>query len=178
MKLKKSTEIINEDTIKRKINALRDEKLKIALRLQLKSGLRVSEIANLTKDDVIFEENKIMLHVKNGKGSKSRTVHVIEDEYLFKKLKDYIGNCIHEKLFWSQNYLRHKAKVYDIETHDLRRINSQERFNQLIEAGKKKIQAKHEVKEELGHENLKFTNIYLNRKKILGKPRGNQKNEY
>ena len=52
---------ISESSALRKVNALRNEKLKYALRLQIKSGLRVSEVSDLAKDDLEFADATVAL---------------------------------------------------------------------------------------------------------------------
>jgi len=150
-------------TITRKINALRNEKLKYALRLQLRSGLRVKEISQLKKDQLLFgEENEMKVVVKQGKGRKDRIVEVLEDQYLRERLSDYVVNHESEEpLFYSRSYIKKKAAEIDIKTHDLRRINAQERLKKALDEGKSLAEAKDIVKEQLGHENIKTTDIYL-----------------
>lgn len=187
MEKKYQVKFIDDDSIRRKINALRNLKLKLALRLQLQSGLRVKELAELRKEDLTFnEDGTIELYVRKGKGDKEnkekpRNVKVREDKYLFEKLKELTqkdpgGN----RLFFTEYYIRHKAAEYGIETHDLRRINAQERVNDFIKQGLKRKEAKEIVKNELGHTNIKMTNIYLNRRKatsLLPKGRKVKKGE-
>lgn len=150
-------------TISRKINALRNEKLKYALRLQLRSGLRVKEIAQLKKGELLFgEDNQLKLVVKQGKGRKDRVVEVLEDQYLSDRLSDYVEeHNTEEPLFYSRSYIKKKAAEIDIKTHDLRRINAQERLKKALDEGKSLGEAKEIVKEQLGHEKIKTTDIYL-----------------
>ena len=153
----------SSDTISRKINALRNQKLKYALRLQLKSGLRVKEIAGLKKEELLFgENNDLKVIVNMGKGRKSRVVDVMEDQYLSERLSDYVDkHNAEEPLFYSRNYIKKKAAEVDIKTHDLRRINAKERMNKALSEGKSRDEAKLIVKEQLGHEKIKTTDIYL-----------------
>jgi integrase len=44
------------------------------------TGLRVSEVASLTGEDVIKENGKLFLRVRSGKGSKERIVPVLSKE--------------------------------------------------------------------------------------------------
>ncbi|KAB3535646.1 phage integrase family protein [Alkaliphilus pronyensis] len=152
----------SSDTVERKINGLRNEKLKYALRLQLKSGLRIKEIADVKKEDISFDGDKTIIHVQQGKGNKKRIVETIEDKYLVDKLKGWASKHEDgEKLFYSRNYLRKKATELGIPTHDLRRINAQKRFQKELDTGKDRAEAKATVKKQLGHEKIKTTNIYL-----------------
>lgn len=174
---------LNDDSIKRKINAIRNEKLKLGLRLQLKSGLRVKEIAELQKEDITFnDDGSIHLHVRYGKKErkkdekeskiKPRDVNVRSDEWLYDRLKKFVENADDGNLFYSRDYIKHKAMEYGIQTHDLRRINAQERLNDLKKEGLERMKAKEQVGEELGHSDIKFTNIYLNRRRITSTKKG------
>ncbi len=156
--------VLPEQTYEKKYNRLNNKKLKLAFRLQAKSGLRVSEIADLTSEDVTFhQDGKIDLQVRNGKGRKAREVHVMDDGYLYAELQQHIADSNkEEKLFYSSAYLRKKAREYGMQTHDLRRINARKRYRAEIEEGKGKRQAKRAVGHELGHENVKTTNVYIN----------------
>jgi len=153
-----------ETTYLKKINRLKNERIKLALRLQYKSGLRIGEIAALDKDDIRFNpENKsIALTVRSGKGRKSRTVDVIHDEYLFHRLQAHFETLQDgEKIFYSESYLKKKAGELGIPTHDLRRINSRERFREQRGTGAGRRAARKEVQHQLGHEKPKITNAYL-----------------
>lgn len=106
----------------RKINALRNDKYKLAYRLMLVSGLRVFEISNLTKDNIKFTDDKIIISVVDGKGGKDATVKCLEDKYLSEKLKKFLDSKkSNEKVFYSKRILQEKAKELKFECHDLRR---------------------------------------------------------
>ena len=159
--LKSKVPNLPEDKILRKINGLKNEKLKYALRLQLKSGLRVSEIADLDKNDFEFENGKIKVYVRHGKGNKARKVNVIEDDYLYCRLQRYIDECTEDKLFYTKDSLRKRAAKYGIETHDLRRHNARERMKIEMNRGNTRKKAKKIVQRELGHETTRTTDIYV-----------------
>lgn len=153
------------EKLTRKINRINNTKLKYAFRLQIKSGLRVSEISDLTKQDIKFKDKAIWIRVKQGKGRKPRIVRVLDDSYLFERLQEYIKEkADRENLFYSSAYLRKKAAEYDIPTHDFRRANARQRFNTEIQKGKSKSLAKQNVQKELGHEKPSTTDLYLGNK--------------
>jgi len=54
--------------------------IQLAFETMLWTGLRVSEVANLTGEDVIEEEGKVFLKVRSGKGQKERLVPVVNRE--------------------------------------------------------------------------------------------------
>lgn len=156
----------SEDTYFRKINRLNNEKLKLAFRLQYRSGLRIGEITALDKEkDIIFDDvGGITLLVRHGKGRKSRKVDVVDDPYLYNRLKAHIeGLGEGESLFYTESYLKKKAYEHGIKTHDLRRINSRQRFRNEVEEGSTKRAARRAVGRQLGHENPATTSIYLGR---------------
>lgn len=157
---------LEEGTYLKKINRLGNERLKLAYRLEHKSGLRISEIAALDKKrDILFGDDKsITVIVRNGKGGKSRTVNVMEDEYLYDRLKAHIERLGEgEAPFYSESYLKKKAGEYGIQTHDLRRVNARQRFRGEIVEGSTMRGAKRAVGRELGHESVKVTSMYLGR---------------
>lgn len=154
----------SELTYSHKINGIRDKKLKLAFRLQKKSGLRVDEVASLRPEDIVFSDSdkSIILGVRNGKGRKSRVVNVPPDEYLFNMLKDRVAELgLGESLFYTAAYLKRKAYEHGMETHDLRRINSRERFREELIEGATRREARSAVARELGHEDPKITSSYL-----------------
>ncbi|MGV8149580.1 MAG: site-specific integrase [Alkaliphilus sp.] len=154
---------ISQDTLFRKINGLKNNKLKFAYRLQLASGLRVNEIACLKKKDIIFQDGKIQVDVLSGKGNKQRTVSGIEDKYLYSRLSEYVKNLAEdEKLFYSRSYLMEKANKIGFKTHDLRRIYAKKRFDSGRKKGYSEKKAKKVVKNQLGHTFFHTTDIYLN----------------
>jgi site-specific recombinase XerD len=54
--------------------------IELAFETMLWTGLRVSEVASLTGEDVIEEEGRIFLRVRSGKGQKERLVPVMDKE--------------------------------------------------------------------------------------------------
>ncbi|MDD4564946.1 MAG: integrase [Eubacteriales bacterium] len=154
----------SEETYFRKLNRLNNERLKLAFRLEYRSGLRISEIAALDKDnDILFDPaGKITLIVRKGKGGKRRKVDVINDPYLYLNLKAHIdGLGEGEAPFYSESYLKKKANEHGIRTHDLRRINSRDRFRNELREGSGKRAARRAVGRQLGHETPVVTSLYL-----------------
>lgn len=151
---------LTRDTTLRKINALKNKKLKLGLRTQLESGLRISEIADLKKEDIEFlEDDKFKIKVRNGKGGKSREVEV-ESKYLFEKLQAQCKES-EDKLFYSESYMRGEARKRGLETHDSRRHYAKETHKKALEEGKSKKEAIRKVKMDLGHKAVKTSRIYL-----------------
>lgn len=68
---------IDFDKTQRKVNSIRNKKLKLAFRLASISGLRVSELADLEARDLKFnDDGKIIVSVRNGKGGKMAKLNV------------------------------------------------------------------------------------------------------
>lgn len=156
---------LTADEIERKINALRNSKLKLAFRMGLRTGLRVSELSKLEKSDISFNNNTITVDVRDGKGGKQRTVCSLEDKYLVEKLTKYIGSTSGDRLFYSESHMKNKAGKLGFQMHDLRRCYSREYLNNLIESGMTRAEAKEAVKQSLGHEKTRTTDIYLRKAK-------------
>jgi integrase len=137
-------------TVNRKINVTRNKKMKLAFRLQEISGLRISELANLRKQDIKFcENNRLSIFVRNGKGGKQRRFKTLDDKYLYKELKIFIENSKTDKLFYSDRYMQQKAKTLDFHTHDLRKTFSQIVRDRIPE---NEDRTKEIVQDLLGHE--------------------------
>ncbi len=152
---------LEEKSYLHKINALRNKKLKLAFRLQYRSGLRISEVAALTPDDITFgDDGNMTLFVRSGKGRKSRTVDVMDDDYLYQNLKE-LSEESEGTLFYSASYMQKKAAEHNLLTHDLRRINSKERFRKELENGSSRRAARREVQQQFGHGKPRITSAYL-----------------
>lgn len=161
---------LSEQTYLKKINALRNEPLKLALRLQVKSGLRISEVAALRPEDINLDTEGIELYVRRGKGRKSRRVNMIKDKYLEEHLKAFLqAKSEGHPMFYSANYLKKKSNELGIPTHDLRRINSRMRYREQRGNGACRREARRVVQRELGHENAMTTNAYLGKEWSEGK---------
>jgi site-specific recombinase XerD len=61
--------------------------IELAFKVMLWTGLRVSEAASLTGEDVILEDRKVFLRVKSGKGQKERLVPITNREVALELLR-------------------------------------------------------------------------------------------
>lgn len=154
---------LNKDSYLRKINGVHDLKARVTLRLEIQSGLRVSELAKVNAEDITFKDGDIFINVKEGKGRKQRIVKVRRDPYLYEKLQEYIKDK-EGKIFNCRREITKKAAKRNIETHDLRRINARMRLQDEMSKGKNFKQAREVVQEQLGHSFPATTDIYLGRK--------------
>lgn len=151
------------ETIKRKINGIRNKKLKLGYRLALATGLRVSEVAKLRKEDIkrVKGSDSLIVYVREGKGRKDRKVIGLEDSYLLKGIRELLQEQGEGNLFYSRGYMMGEAYRLGFECHDLRRIFAKEYLKQRKEQGDKGRKAVKEVAKQLGHKKLKTTSIYL-----------------
>ncbi|HAT63186.1 MAG TPA: integrase [Flavobacteriaceae bacterium] len=94
---KKLPIVLSVEEVLRLISSTKNLKHRVVIAMLYGSGLRIGELINLELSDFDFERKQ--LHIKNGKGRKSRYVTIAES--LFSLLKNY--------------YATYKPKVYFIE---------------------------------------------------------------
>lgn len=169
---KKPKKNIYMDQTLRKINGIRNKKLKLAYRLALVSGLRVSELSYLEAADITLDEN-ITVNVRHGKGGSNGVVKCLPDPYLYKEIKAHKEKINPEdKLFYSEVYMREKADELGIECHDLRRIHAIT-YRNLLKKEMPIEEANAKVQEQLRHKRFSTTKRYLfNRKLIIKRTKG------
>ena len=90
--------ILSKEEIKQLINATNNIKHKLILKLLYGCGLRVSEIVNIKKDDVNFNEG--LLKISLGKGRKDRFVKIPDS--LSEDLKKY-SDLMNSRLLFESN---------------------------------------------------------------------------
>ncbi|MCH7567817.1 MAG: tyrosine-type recombinase/integrase [Nanoarchaeota archaeon] len=79
-------EVLTKEEVKKLIDSAETKKSRLIISLLYSSGLRVSELVNLKKDDLNFEEK--IGKVRKGKGSKDRIFTISEN--LAKELHHYL----------------------------------------------------------------------------------------
>jgi integrase len=160
---------VDFDLMQRKVNAIRNKKLKLAFRLASISGLRVSEIADLEARDLKFnDEGKISVTIRNGKGGKSGQVECLKDNYVYEQLKEYCnGQEANKKLFYSESYMRERAGKLGMEMHDFRRGFATIKKIECVAEGCTPYEANAKVQEGLRHEKFSTTKRYLYGRKIV-----------
>lgn len=142
-------------TVDKTIKHIRNQKLKLSYQTMLVSGLRVFELSQIRRDDCIITVDFIRMYFV-GKGGAEENVIILKSEnrLLYENLIELISNTeFSGKVFFSSNYLQKKAKEYNFQCHDLRRIYSKLEY--------KKTKSKKEVQEKMRHSNEKTTEIYL-----------------
>lgn len=95
---KKLPNILTKQEIKSMIEATSNVKHRLVLKMLYGCGLRVSEIINLNKKDIVFNEH--LIHIKLAKGKKDRFVKIPES--ILEELKNYCALLQDEFLFPSQ----------------------------------------------------------------------------
>lgn len=132
----------------------------------LLGGMRISEVADLTLDDIHFKKN--VIYIRDGKGGKGRVVFLNKDLKLH--LKEWLnirGEIETEYVFTSQmsdtgittqgiqhifRTLRDRSGLHDLTPHTLRHTFAHD----LVEKGENLIV----VAMLLGHEDINTTKIY------------------
>lgn len=154
----KKKKVINYKKIDQTIKHLKNKKLKLCYQILLTTGLRVSELSQITKNDCTVSTDKVIFSF-TGKGGKQEKASVSKEDNtkLFAELKEHISTVqTSEKVFYCSNYLQAQAKKLNFQCHDLRRICAKLEY--------KKTRSKEEVKKKLRHDSVKSTNIYLRSK--------------
>lgn len=146
----------NLKDMKNKIKVTRDTKLKLSYEMLLETGLRVSELSNIKKEDCEILSEKLNFSIV-GKGQQKQTVSISKknNPTLFSNLLNLIADT-DEKVFYSRNYLQMKAIEKGFACHDLRRAHAK-----LLYEDTKDI---NQVMQSLRHKNKKTTEIYLKSK--------------
>jgi len=151
---------IDFQKIDRSIKHIRNKKLKLCFQVLLDTGLRVSELSQITYNDCTITDDEIHL-IFTCKGGKQEKEIIPEGNKLYKDLKDRMNECQNKNdtLFYSAVYLHKKAGESGFTCHDLRRICAKLEY--------KKTKSKEAVRKKLRHTQMKTTNLYL-RSKIKG----------
>lgn len=148
----------NYITIDNKIKRLKNERLKLSFQVLVATGLRVSELAQITPAHCVVTDESLAFRFI-AKGEKENTTTVFKSEFpkLYGRLKEWITRTNpQKKMFYSVSYLQKQAKRLGFTCHDLRRASAKLEYQ--------KSHSKKEVQKKLRHSNIKTTNIYLNSK--------------
>lgn len=149
--------------IQNTINRLKNNRLKIAYRLQLISGLRIDELSNLKENDISVKNGKILVNVREGKGGKSRKVECFEDKWVLTKLLELEPRKT-GKLFYSPSYMKNMATKLNFVSHDLRKADLYIYFYNLALSTKEEDKRIELVQERAGHNKNSMTyKKYINR---------------
>ena len=162
-KNKKIPEILTKEEIRAMINSTQNIKHKLILKIIYGCGLRVSELVNLKKGDIIVAENLIHIHL--AKGKKDRFVKIPDS--LKEELENYSKLNQEEILFPSQRggklttatiqaIVKQVAKKAEIKKEVYSHLLRHSFATHLLEAGTDlRI-----IQKLLGHSDIKTTQIY------------------
>lgn len=145
-------------TVDNKIKHLKNKRLKLSFQILTTTGLRVSELAQITPAHCIVTNERLTFRFI-AKGGNLNTVTLSKSDYpeLYERLRELITHISpQKKIFYSAGYLQKQAKRLGFTCHDLRRACAKIEYN--------KSRSKAEVKKKLRHSNIKTTNLYLNSK--------------
>ncbi|MDO8740668.1 MAG: tyrosine-type recombinase/integrase [Candidatus Woesearchaeota archaeon] len=161
-KEKKLPTVLSVSEIKALINAADFAKTRLIIKLLYSSGLRVSELVNLTPKDLDFEQS--IGWVRKGKGSKDRMFKIADS--ISKQLKKHLSKNSNNKYVFSEEKpmsarniqllikkAAQKAKINKkVTPHTMRHSFA----THLLESGENLLV----IQQLLGHENLETTRIY------------------
>jgi len=162
-KEKKLPIVLSVNEIKALINATEFIKTELIIKLLYSSGLRVSELVNLTPQDLDFQEN--IGWVRKGKGKKDRLFKIADS--ISKQLQRYLKKNPDNGYLFSKDkplttrniqiLIKRAAKKAQINKkvtpHTLRHSFA----THLLEDGENLLV----IQQLLGHENLETTRIYI-----------------
>lgn len=150
--------VIDYQEISKTITALKNDKLNLSFKTMMRTGLRVSELAQIKHQNCqIAGDNIIFKFTGKGGENENVTLFMKDEKVFFQKLVYHIQSTEYDKkVFYSAIYLQEKAKKLGFKCHDLRRIYAQSEY--------KKTHDKNEVRKKLRHTSVKTTNIYLSYK--------------
>lgn len=162
-KEKKLPSVLSIAEVKILINVTEHLKSKLILKMLYSSGMRVSELVNLTPEDLDFSQN--IGWVRKGKGNKDRIFKIAES--ISKPLHKWIKKHPENKFLFSKNkpmstrnvqlLVKTAAKKTGINKkvtpHTLRHSFA----THLLENGENLLV----IQQLLGHENLETTRIYI-----------------
>lgn len=135
----------------------RDEAL---IRFIYGTGLRVSEALAITRDDIDFD--KMVVHVRNGKNSKSRTVVASKDA--LNAITTYFRSAERNKPIFDmtdstvRKHMRKLAAKLDmprLHAHSIRHAHA-------VALAKAGVSINY-IQQQLGHSNIGTTSLYLQR---------------
>ena len=171
----RSAKTIYLEEVQSKVMRLRNQKLKLAFRLMMCSGLRVSECAALEREDItVAEDGRIEVHVRHGKGGSNGVVRCLPDAYLEKHLPEYLSKLPDgENPFYAAITMKKAALKHGMECHDFRRIAAIQHRKQQMEQRRQatlEVPTVQEIDEKtkdfLRHERFSTTKRYLYNRKL------------
>ncbi len=154
--------ILSTEEIKLLIDSIEHTKTKLIIKFLYSSGLRVSELVNLTPKDLDFQQN--IGWVRKGKGSKDRLFKIAES--ISKPLQKYLLKHPGNKFVFSENEAMSTRNIQLLISNSAKKAGINKRVTPhtlrhsfataLLDAGENLLI----IQQLLGHENLETTKIY------------------
>ena len=154
--------VLSTEEVKKLINSIEHQKSKLIVKMLYSSGLRVSELVNLTPKDLDFNQN--IGWVRKGKGSKDRLFKIAES--ITKQLQRYLSKHPENKFVFSGAEPMSVRNVQFIVTSAAKKAGLNKQVSPhtlrhsfataLLDAGENLLV----IQQLLGHENLETTKIY------------------
>ncbi|MFH0831962.1 MAG: site-specific tyrosine recombinase/integron integrase [archaeon] len=154
--------VLSQEEVKALIDAAAFAKSKLIIKMLYSSGLRVSELVNLTPKDLDFQQN--IGWVRKGKGSKDRIFKIAES--ISKQLQKFLAKNPQSKCLFSQDKPMSTRNVQIIIKKAAKKANINKKVTphtlrhsfatHLLESGENLLV----IQQLLGHENLETTRIY------------------
>lgn len=136
----------------------KEKHIELGFKLLFYTGIRISELVNLEKEDIKIIDGKAFLHIKNSKNDKSRLAPIFSLE-IYNELSNFAKGNMTGKLFFytTRAYQQHAeeyAKKYNVEftTHMARHTFATEKLNEGMPLDI--------LKEILGHADIRTTMYY------------------
>jgi integrase/recombinase XerD len=161
-KEKKLPTVLSVQEVRDLIDSTNFAKSKIILKMLYSSGLRISELVNLTPKDLDFQQN--LGWVRKGKGSKDRMFKIAES--IKKPLQKYLSENPKNKYLFSEDSPMSPRNVQIMIKKSAKKANINKKVTphtlrhsfatHLLERGENLLV----IQQLLGHENLETTRIY------------------
>lgn len=161
-KEKKLPIVMSPQEVKSLIDVTEHVKSKLILKMLYSSGLRVSELVNLTPKDLDFNQN--IGWVRRGKGSKDRLFKIAES--ISKQLQRYLAKSPDNKFVFSETEPMSPRNIQLIVKTAAKKAGINKKISPhtfrhsfataLLDAGENLLI----IQQLLGHENLETTKIY------------------
>lgn len=158
---KRKFESTSLQSIQGRINNAKTVEYRLAYELMLETGLRVSEVVQITSDNVqTLEDGSVEIKIARMKGGESG-IKILEPGRTANML---VQAAAAEKglLLPSAHNLQIEAARLGIECHDLRRAYARVKHKEL-RSNIGSYQANEEVRKLMGHKDIKTTKKYLRR---------------
>ncbi|MEM4511391.1 MAG: tyrosine-type recombinase/integrase [Nanopusillaceae archaeon] len=153
---KKLPKYITFDEFNRLLSFVKKKRDKLILLLLFYTGVRVSELVNLKKEDILIKEGFIRVY---GKGGKERMIPI--PKFLIEELNNYIQTLKDEKLFnistrQVERIVKKYAKLANINKKVTPHVLRHSLATMLLSNG---VDIRY-IQEILGHSSLSITQIY------------------